>query len=75
MEKINFEKKEIIQSTNKTINHISNKKTVTFAKKRGVADNICNWKYSTPKTIPIVVYNGSNCDYHFITCILLDFLN
>ena len=42
MEKINFEKKEIIQSTNKTINHISNKKTVTFAKKRGVADNICN---------------------------------
>ena len=33
---------------------------------RGAADSICNLKYSVPKKIPIVFYNGSNCDYNFI---------
>ena len=33
---------------------------------RGAAHNIYNFKYSVPKSIPIVFYNGSNYDYHFI---------
>ena len=33
---------------------------------RGIAQSICNLKYSVPKKIPIVFHNGSNCDYHFI---------
>ena len=33
---------------------------------RVVAHDICNWKYSVPKKIPIVSHNGSNYDYHFI---------
>ena len=33
---------------------------------RGVADNMCNLKYSVPKKIPLVFHNGSNYDYHFI---------
>ena len=32
----------------------------------GAADSICNLKYSVRKKIPIVFYNGSNCDYNFI---------
>ena len=28
--------------------------------------NICNLEYSVPKNIPIVFYNESNYDYHFI---------
>ena len=33
---------------------------------RGTAQSICNLKYSIPKNIPIVFYNRSNYDYHFI---------
>ena len=33
---------------------------------RGAAHSICNFKYSVPKKIPLVFYNGSNYDYHFI---------
>ena len=33
---------------------------------RDSAQGICNLKYSVPKKIPIVFYNGSNYDYHFI---------
>ena len=33
---------------------------------RGVAHNICNLRYKTPKKIPIVFHNGSIYDYHFI---------
>ena len=33
---------------------------------RGMAQSICNLKYSVPKKIPIVFHNGSNCDYQFI---------
>ena len=33
---------------------------------RGVAHNICNLRYKTPKEIPIVFHNGSIYDYHFI---------
>ena len=33
---------------------------------RGAAHSICNLKNSAPKKIPIVFYNGSNYDYHFI---------
>ena len=32
----------------------------------GVAQNICNLKYSAPKEISIVFHNGSNYDYHFL---------
>ena len=33
---------------------------------RGAVHSICNLKYSVPKKILIVFYNGSNYDYHFI---------
>ena len=33
---------------------------------RGAAHNICNLRYRIPKEIPIVFYNGSAYDYHFI---------
>ena len=33
---------------------------------RDAAHSICNLKNSVPKKIPIVFYNGSNYDYHFI---------
>ena len=32
----------------------------------GATHGICNLKYSIPKTICIVFYNGFNYDYHFI---------
>ena len=35
-------------------------------KYRGAAHNICNLRYKVPKEIPIVFYNGSTYDYHFI---------
>ena len=35
-------------------------------KYRGVAHNICNLRYKTPKEIPAVFHNDSNYDYHFI---------
>ena len=35
-------------------------------KYRRAAHNICNLRYKTPKGIPIVFYNGSTSDYHFI---------
>ena len=34
--------------------------------KRGAAHGICNLEYSVPKKNSIVLYNGSNYDYHFI---------
>ena len=33
---------------------------------RGVAPDICNLRYKTPKEIPVVFYNGSTYNYHFI---------
>ena len=33
---------------------------------RGATHSICNFKYSVPKEISIVLHNGSNNDYHFI---------
>ena len=33
---------------------------------RGAEHSICNSKYSVPRKNPIVFYNGSNYDYHFI---------
>ena len=35
-------------------------------KYRGATYSICNLKYSIPKETPVVFYNGSNYDYHFI---------
>ena len=35
-------------------------------KYRGVPHNICNLRYKVPKEIPVVFYNGSTYDYHFI---------
>ena len=32
----------------------------------GAANNICNLRYKTPKEIPLLFYNGSKNDYHFI---------
>ena len=33
---------------------------------RGATHSICNWRYKTPKEIPVVSHNGSTYDYHFI---------
>ena len=35
-------------------------------KYRGAAHDICNLRYKIPKEIPVVFYNGSTYDYHFI---------
>ena len=35
-------------------------------KYRGAAQNICNLRYKVTKEIPVVFYNGSTYDYHFI---------
>ena len=32
-----------------------------------ISHDICNLRYKIPKEIPIVFYNGSTYDYHFIT--------
>ena len=37
-----------------------------MGKYRDAAHNICNLRYKVPKEIPIVFYNGSTYDYHFI---------
>ena len=43
------------------------KSTVGFVGKyRGVAHIICNLRYKRPEEIPVIFYNGSNCDYHFL---------
>ena len=39
---------------------------ITQGKFRGVAHNICNLRYKTPKEIPLVFHNGSTYDYPFI---------
>ena len=33
---------------------------------RGAAHSICNLRYKTLKKVPVVFYNGSVYDYHFI---------
>ena len=33
---------------------------------RGAPHSICNLKYSVPKKIPIVFYNGPNYDHHLL---------
>ena len=35
-------------------------------KYRGAAHKICHLLYNTPREIPVVFYNGSSYDYHFI---------
>ena len=35
-------------------------------KYRGAALDICNFRYKTPKEIPVVFHNGSTYDHHFI---------
>ena len=35
-------------------------------KYRSAAHDICNFRYKKPKEIPVVFYNGSTYDYHFI---------
>ena len=33
---------------------------------KGPAHNICNLRYNIPEKIPIVFYNSSTYDYHFV---------
>ena len=33
---------------------------------RGAAHSICNLHYKVPQEIPVKIYYGSKCDYHFI---------
>ena len=35
-------------------------------KYRGTTHSICNLRYQTPKDIPVVIHNGSNCDFHLL---------
>ena len=35
-------------------------------KNRSATHSICNLKFNLPNEIPVVFYNGSNHDYHFI---------
>ena len=44
-------------------------------KYRGAAHDICNFRYKTPKEIPIIFHNGSIYDYHFIIKLLAKELN
>ena len=37
-----------------------------IGERRGAAHILCNLKHSVPEKIPIVFYNRSNDDYHFI---------
>ena len=37
-----------------------------IGKYRGAAHDICNLRYKIPKEIPVLFYNGSTYDYHFI---------
>ena len=36
-------------------------------KYRGATHSICNLRYKTQKDIPVVIYDGSNYDFHLIT--------
>ena len=76
---INYGEKEMIPLTDKEFGTDENDKN-TFklchkvrdhchhtGKFRRAAHSICNFRYKTPKEIPVVFHNGSTYDYHFIT--------
>ena len=37
-----------------------------IGKLRGPAHGICNLRYKVQQEIPVIIHNGSKCDYHFI---------
>ena len=72
MKIINFEKKKMIQLTNKQ--HESEQSSLScrvrdhyyYTSKYRGSRHIWNLKYSISKVIPVVFHNGSNCYDHFI---------
>ena len=71
-EKIHYNEHEICYICKKEFDK-SNKKNYKVRdhchytdKYRRAAHNICNLRYKTLKEIPVVLYNGSTYDYHFI---------
>ena len=70
-EKIHYNKQKICYICKKEFNNDKKNYKVRdhchyTGKYRGAAHNICNLRYRVPKEIPIVFYNGSTYDYHFI---------
>ena len=70
-EKTCYSKQKICYICKKEFNNNDKKQQVKnnchyTSKYRGVAHNICNLRYKVPKEIPVVFYNGSTYDYHFI---------
>ena len=72
IELIDFKKKKIKSSPNEQQKSYQNSKICYICEKNwkltwsGAVHSICNLKYSAPKNIPIVLYNRSNYDYHFV---------
>ena len=71
-EKIHYNKQKICYICKKELN-INDEKNYKVrdhchytGKYRDASHNICNLRYKVPKEIPIVFYNGSTYDYHFI---------
>ena len=71
-EKINYNEQEICYICKKEFDnndkkHYRVRDHCHYTEKyRGAAHNICNLRYKIPKEIPVVFYNGSTYDYHFI---------
>ena len=42
------------------------KNIVKIGEYKGAAYSICNLKFNVLNKFPIVVHNGSSCDYHFV---------
>ena len=71
-EKINYNDQEICYICKKEFDKSDKKHHKVrdnchyMGKYRSAAHNICNLRYKVPKEIPVVFYNGSTYDYHFI---------
>ena len=56
-----------IQNNDEYMNYQKLRDNCHFTGKyRGALHSICNLKFKMPNEIPVVFYNGSNYDYHFI---------
>ena len=67
-EKDNYNKENICYICKKDFNNDMKVKDHCHftGKYRGAAHNMCNLRYKIPKNIPVIFYNGSTYDYHFI---------
>ena len=59
--------KRILKKLSKSINYRKVRDHCHYTGKyRGAAHSTCNLKFNVPNEIPVVFYNVSNYDYHFI---------